>query len=76
MVLAFQSSKRVPKRWRYYDFTIFNQIIEKLSVRPPGLDEETYANSSIESTREFVDWKKLMTLFTLIMAPMPDEHDL
>ena len=27
VVLAFQGQARVPARWRYYDFTIFNQMI-------------------------------------------------
>jgi hypothetical protein len=66
----------VPNIWRYYDFTIFNQMVDKFSIRPPGLTEEQYANTSIESTREFVDWKKLMTLLTLVVAPLPDEQAL
>lgn len=66
----------MPNIWRYYDFTIFNQMVDKFSIRPPGLTEEQYANTFIESTREFVDWKKLMTLLTLVVAPLPDEQAL
>jgi hypothetical protein len=51
-------------------------MVDKFSIRPPGLTEEQYANTSIESTREFIDWKKLMTLLTLVSAPMPDEQAL
>jgi hypothetical protein len=76
LVLAFQTPKRVPNRWRYYDFTIFNQMIEKFSILPPGQDAESYANNSIDQTREFVDWKKFLTVLTLLMAPLPDQQDL
>jgi hypothetical protein len=48
LVLAFQTPKRVPNRWRFYDFNIFNQMIEKFSILPPGQQDEHYANSSIE----------------------------
>jgi hypothetical protein len=51
-------------------------MVDKFSIRPPGLTEEQYTNTSIESTREFIDWKKLMTLLTLVSAPMPDEQAL
>ncbi len=77
LVLAFQTPKRVPTRWRYYDFTIFNELIEKFKISPPGhSEEEHYANTSIENAREFVDWKKLLTVFTLIMAPLPDDEEI
>ena len=73
-MLAFQSHKRVPNRWRYYDFTVFNQLIEKFSVLPPGQDAETYANTSVDmSRRDFVNWKKLLTALTLIMTPLPED---
>ena len=51
-------------------------MIDKFSISLPGQTEEQYANTSIEQTREFIDWKKLMTLLTLVAAPLPDEQAL
>lgn len=35
VLLAFQEN-RVPTSWRYYDFNLFLQIIQKFQVVPPG----------------------------------------
>lgn len=74
VLLAFQGQGKVPTRWRYYDFTIFNQMIQKLVVIPPGLsNQDTYSNAQSQvEKRELVNWKKLMTMLTLIMSPMAD----
>ena len=73
IVLAFQTQARVPRRWRYYDFTIFNQMIQKVAAVPPGAKQESYgggANSAEQ--REMINWKNIMTMFALIMSPIPD----
>jgi hypothetical protein len=36
ILLSFQTQGKVPARWRYYDFTIFNQMIQKVVIVPPG----------------------------------------
>ena len=76
LVLAFQSQNRLPNRWRFYDFGIFNEMISKFSILPPGQQDEHYANTSVEKSREFVDWKKILTVFTLLMAPLPSDDSL
>ena len=43
VLLAFQAQGKVPSRWRYYDFTIFNQMIQKMAVSPPGTKDDTYS---------------------------------
>jgi hypothetical protein len=67
--LAFQTQGRVPTRWRFYDFTIFNQMVQKLAVLPPGASKDAYGSTK---EREMINWKKIMTMFALIMSPMPD----
>lgn len=75
IVVAFQA-KRVPFRWRYYDYTVFNEMIQKVAVVPPMSEHSEYANSSVQQLREFVDWKKLLTMFALLMSPLPDSEHL
>ena len=74
ILLAFQRQGLVPTRWRYYDFTIFNQMIQKVAIVPPGvkLDRDGF---NVEQ-RQFINWKSILTMFALIMSPIPDKEAL
>jgi hypothetical protein len=74
ILLAFQTQGKVPSRWRYYDFTIFNQMIQKVVIVPPGLklDRDGF---NVEQ-RELINWKAMVTMFALIMSPMADSETL
>ncbi len=72
IVLAFQAQGRVPRRWRYYDFTIFNQMIQKVAAVPPGSKQDSYGGGTAAEQREMINWKNIMTMFALIMSPIPD----
>jgi hypothetical protein len=59
-------------------------MIQKLAVVPLGHqpDSTNYNGNTSPSgtensvTRDFIDWKKALTMFTLIMSPMPDQEQL
>ena len=70
LVLAFQNDA-LPLRWRYFDFQVFNKMIQRFRATPLGSNDNKMYSESVTPSRDFVDWKKLFTMFTLLMAPLP-----
>ena len=44
-------------------------MVQKFQVVPPG-EQPLYADE--QQVVEFMDWKKVFTMFTLLMSPLPD----
>lgn len=70
IVVAFQEN-RVPGKWRFYDFSVFTKMIKNVMVIPDGqydLSKPLYSqrNENENSEREFLDWKKILTMFILL----------
>jgi hypothetical protein len=75
MVLLFQANA-LPESWREFDFTVYGKIANRLKLTLPGQEVSIYSTHSQAGQREFFDWKKLMTMLTLLGAPLPSQADL
>lgn len=76
IVLLFQSDS-LPRAWRQFDITTFNAVAQSLKVEVPGQESTIYSSAQAgPAQREFFDWRKLMTMFILIGAPMAENSQL
>jgi len=57
IVLSLKSGA-VPDTWRQIDFGAIQRMAALVAV-------------SSQNSRDFINWKKLMTMFTLLAAPLP-----
>lgn len=77
MVVTFQQGIDI---WRYYSFQVFNnKIAKKFKVTPPGqkvLSPYDPQKSNAALVREYINWKRLMTMFILISSPLPTRQDI
>ena len=79
IVLALQEN-RVPARWRFNDYGVFFRMVKKLKVIPDGHESShaaMYGQHDDEANeRDFMNWKKLMTMFVLLRTPMVYSSDI
>lgn len=70
---------RLPLRWRYFDFSNFNNLLKRFQVIPLGHEDNsnTLFNSNEDednkTKREFIDWKSIFTMFILLQTSIENE---
>ncbi|CDW87464.1 mitogen-activated protein kinase organizer [Stylonychia lemnae] len=82
IVLSLKEN-RVPGSWRCLEFSSFNNILRRYTVKPLGMDDDyskpIYSSRDQDGLaqveRQFVDWKKILTMFILLQTNMGDDQE-